>query len=84
MRLVLGIQFSFFSVGLVAYINAYSPKTYRATMMALYAMTLRNLMMMVGSPLTGMVYDAAGAYWLYALGLVGSVLGWLVLYLSRD
>jgi len=84
MRLVLGVQYSFFAVGLVAYINAFSPKTYRATMMALYAMTLRNLMTMVGSPITGMVYDAAGAYWLYAIGLVGSILGWLILYFSRD
>ena len=84
MRMVLGIQYSFFAVGLVAYINAFSPKTYRATMMALYGITLRNLMTMVGSPLTGMVFDAAGAYWLYAIGLVGSALGWLILYLSRD
>jgi PPP family 3-phenylpropionic acid transporter len=84
MRLVLGLQFSFFAVGFIAYINAFSPKTYRATMMALYGITLRNLMMMVSSPLTGMVYDAAGAYWLYAIGLVGTVIGWLILYLSRD
>ena len=84
MRLVLGIQYSFFSVGFIAYINAYSPKTYRTTMLALYGITLRNLMMMVGSPLTGMVFDEAGAYWLYAIGLVGTGLGWLILYLSRD
>lgn len=84
MRMVLGIQFSFFAVGFVAYINAFSPKTYRATMMALYGITLRNLVTMVGSPLTGMVYDVAGAYWLYAIGLAGSAIGWLILYLSRD
>ncbi len=84
MRMVLGLQYSFFSVGFVAYINAYSPKTYRATMMALYGITLRNLMMIVGSPISGMVFDAIGAYWLYAIGLVGTGIGWLVLYLSRD
>ncbi len=84
MRLVLGIQFSFFAVGFVAYINAFSPKTYRATMMALYGITLRNLVTMVGSPLTGIIYDVAGAYWLYAIGVAGSAIGWLILYLSRD
>ncbi len=83
-RLVLGLQFSFFSVGFIAYINEYSPKTYRATMMALYGITLRNLVTLVGSPLTGYVYDAVGAYWLYAMGLVGTIIGWLVLYFSRD
>lgn len=84
MRMVLGFQYSFFVVGLVAYINAYSPKTYRATMMALYGMTLRNLTTIVGSPITGMLFDTVGAYWLYAIGLGGTFLGWLVLYLARD
>ncbi|MBE2225041.1 MAG: MFS transporter [Anaerolineae bacterium] len=83
-RMILGIQYSFFAIGLIAYINAFSPKTYRATMMALYGMTLRNLTTIVGSPLTGIFFDTVGAYWLYAIGLAGTFLGWLVLYLARD
>lgn len=84
MRAVLGLQYSFFVVGLIAYINTHSPKTYRATMMALYGMTLKNLTTIVGNPITGMLFDTVGAYWLYAIGLVGTLFGWLVLYFARD
>jgi PPP family 3-phenylpropionic acid transporter len=84
MRIVMGVQFSFYSVGIIAYINAYIKRSYRVTTLALFTITLRNLVVMISNPLSGVVYDAAGAYWLYAFGLAGALLGWLALQLSRD
>ena len=79
MRVLIGIQFSLYSVGIIAFLTANSRKSYRITALALVTVTLRNLATMVGSPLSGIVFDAAGAYWLYALGLVGALGGWFIL-----
>jgi hypothetical protein len=38
----------------------------------------------VGNPLSGLVYDAVGAYWLYGVGLIGALGGWLALSLSKN
>lgn len=83
-RAVLGLQFSFYSVAIIAYINDHGPVGYRVTTLALVTVTLRSLMLMIGSPISGLVFDASGAYWLYALNLGGSLLGWAVLQFSRD
>jgi MFS transporter, PPP family, 3-phenylpropionic acid transporter len=83
-RAVLGLQFSLYSVAIIAYINEHGPTGYRVTTLALVTVTLRSLMLMIGSPISGLVFDASGAYWLYALNLGGSLLGWLALQLSRD
>ncbi len=83
MRLLLGVQFSLYMVGIMGYINAYAGKTYRVTALALITVTLRNLAVMIGSPLSGLVYDARGALWLYALGLIGALGGWLILQLGK-
>lgn len=83
MRVVMGMHFSLFSVGLIAYITAYTGRGYRVTTLALITITLRNLVSMVGNPVSGLVYDFAGAYWLYALGLVGALGAWLALQLGR-
>lgn len=84
MRVVIGLQFSLFSVGLIGYITAYTGRGYRVTTLALITITLRNLVSMVGNPVSGLVYDAAGAYWLYALGLVGALGGWLALQIGKE
>jgi hypothetical protein len=81
---VLGLQFSLYSVAIIAYINEHGPTGYRVTTLALVTVTLRSLMLMIGSPISGLIFDASGAYWLYALNLGGSLLGWLALQLSRD
>lgn len=83
-RAVLGLQFSLYSVAIIAYVNRHAPPGYRVTTFALITVTIRSLVVMVGSPLSGLVFDAAGAYWLYALNLAGGVVGWLVLRVARD
>lgn len=83
MRLVLGLQYSFYAVGIIGYISAYTNRSYRVTTLALVSITLQNLMAIVGNPLSGAIYDAFGAYWLYVLGLIGSLGGWLALRLGK-
>lgn len=83
-RAVLGLQFSLYSVGIIAYVNRYAPKGYRVTTLALLTVTIRSLAVMAGSPISGLVFDASGAYWLYALNLAGGLVGWAVLRVSRD
>jgi PPP family 3-phenylpropionic acid transporter len=83
MRVLIGLHFSLFSVGLIGYITDYTGRGYRVTTLALITITLRNLVSMVGNPVSGLVYDAAGAYWLYALGLVGALGAWLALQLGK-
>ena len=83
MRLVLGLQFSFFAVGVIGYITTFTDRGYRVTTLALITITLRNLVSMVGNPLSGLVFDAVGAYWLYAIALVGVLGGWLALWVGK-
>ncbi len=84
MRVVMGLQFSLFSVGLIGYISAYTDRGYRVTTLALITITLRNLVSMVGNPVSGVVYDTVGVYWLYAIGLVGALGAWLALQIGKS
>ena len=75
-----GVAFSLVTIGLVAYVLEHTPEYHKTTMLAVFTVTLANLILIVGGPLTGAAFDALGAYWLYALGAAGSFLGWAVLY----
>jgi PPP family 3-phenylpropionic acid transporter len=80
-RVLAGVSFSFFTVALVAFISEHAPAGQVTTVWALYSVTLRGLVSMLGGPLGGIAFDALGAYWLYAVALAGGVLGWLALRL---
>jgi len=82
LRAASGVSFSFYSVAMVVWIGKRAPAQQSATTLAFYAVTLRNLVQIIGAPLNGLAFDAFGAYWLYAIALSGSVLGWLTLRLS--
>ncbi len=70
-----GIAVSLYVVGLVRYISANTPLSQLATMLALFSVTLIALVQMLGAPLGGVLFDLFGAYWLYALALVGNLIG---------
>ncbi len=78
-RVLDGVGFSMFAVGFVYYVNRHALPGQTAMLMALFGVTLSNLVLMVASPLAGAIYDAVGAYWLYALGLVGCLGGVAIL-----
>ncbi len=78
MSAVGGIAFSFYNVGLVVFIGERAPLGQTATTLALYTSTLRGLIVIAAGPLAGAIFDAVGAYWLYAVALGGSIISWLV------
>jgi MFS transporter, PPP family, 3-phenylpropionic acid transporter len=74
-----GIAYSFLAVSSVVFISQSTRPQETATAMALITVTIYSLSSVLGSPLSGMAFDAFGAYWLYAIALGGYLLAWLVL-----
>ena len=83
MKVVMGLGYSLYTVGIINAIKEHSPPGQLAMMMALFTITLGNLVQIVGGPLAGGIFDAVGAYWLYAFALVAFVLSWLGLRFGR-
>jgi len=81
-RAVQGISFSLTTVSLVSYIVEGAPEGQSTTTMSLYYVTLHGLVIMMAAPINGIFFDLLGAYWLYAIGLGGALLGWLILRLT--
>jgi PPP family 3-phenylpropionic acid transporter len=78
MRVIDGFAYSFYTVALLVFLSERAPFGQVATSLALYTFTLRGLISIVGSPLAGFIFDAFGAYFLYAFLLLGSLLGLVV------
>lgn len=72
-----GLGFSLFNVALVVFMDERAPLGQTATVLALFTSTLRGLTQILAAPLNGLAYDHFGAYPLYGVALVGSLLGWL-------
>lgn len=81
-RIIEGVAFGFRQVAVVVFVTRNAPGKQAAMMLALYTITLRGLMQIVGAPLAGLAYDAVGAYWLYAVALAGQAIAWAILLLS--
>jgi PPP family 3-phenylpropionic acid transporter len=73
-----GIAFSFYSVGIVVFLTERAPMGQTATILAIYTSTLRGLISMAAAPIAGIVFDLAGAYWLYMAAMGGSMAGALI------
>jgi PPP family 3-phenylpropionic acid transporter len=82
-RAIEGIAFSLFTIGLITYVTGRAPTAQMATMLALFTVTLTALIQILGAPIGGVVFDAVGAYWLYALALVGNGLAFVILFASN-
>jgi PPP family 3-phenylpropionic acid transporter len=76
-----GIAFSLLTVGMVMYINDNTLPRDTATVMALVTVTLHSLMGIIASPLSGLAFDAFGAYWLYMIALAGQILAFVIFHL---
>ncbi|MBN2085849.1 MAG: MFS transporter [Anaerolineales bacterium] len=82
-RALIGISFSMITVGVVAYVQEHTPHEFQTRAVALYTVVVRNLVFLVVYPLSGVIFDAVGAYWLYAIALAGNVAGGLILWLAN-
>jgi MFS transporter, PPP family, 3-phenylpropionic acid transporter len=79
-----GIAYSLTAVGLVVYVLERTPPAQAATMLAIFGVTLANLIVILGAPLGGLVFDSAGARWLYAMGAAGNLAGFFILYQTTN
>ncbi|HVO41208.1 MAG TPA: MFS transporter [Aggregatilineales bacterium] len=82
-RSLTGFAFSFFTVGLVRFVGEQTPARETGTVLALYSVTLANLISILSSPLSGAAFDAFGGRPLYAIAAIGYVLAWASLLLAR-
>jgi len=81
-RAMQGCSFSLLTVALVSYIVEGAPHGQDVTALSLYDVTLRGFVILVAAPLSGILFDRVGAYWLYAIALAGNLLGWLILSIT--
>lgn len=78
-RAIGGISFSFYVVALTGFMGEQTQPQETGTVLALYTVTLANLINIIGSPLAGAAYDAVGTRWLYGVALAGYLVGWACL-----
>lgn len=79
-RAIEGIAFSLYTIGLINYVTRRASAAHMVTMLALFTVTLTALNQILGAPIGGIVFDAVGAYWLYALALVGNYAAIAILF----
>ncbi len=79
-----GIAFSLLTVGMVMYISDNTLPRDTATIMALVTVTLHSLMAIISSPLSGLAFDAVGAYWLYLIALGGQIVAFVIFRLIAN
>jgi PPP family 3-phenylpropionic acid transporter len=79
MRIAEGASYGIFSVALVIYVTRRAPAQQVGVLLALYTVTLSGLVSLGAAPLGGLLFDWVGAYWLYALALVGDIVALIVL-----
>ena len=82
-RFIGGISFSFYTIAFVGLISSRTKTSETGTVLALYSVTLAGLVNMLAAPVSGSIFDAIGARWLYALAVTGYALGAFVLWLTR-
>jgi PPP family 3-phenylpropionic acid transporter len=78
-RGISGLSYSFYVVALTVFIRDHS-RVGRVTMMlAVLTVTLPSFINMLAGPAGGWFFDQFGAYWLYAISAVGTVLAWIAM-----
>ena len=82
-RFIGGISFSFMTIASVFLISSRTNPAETGTVLAIYTVTLAGLVSMLAAPVSGAVFDAIGARWLYALAASGYAVGLLSLWITR-
>ena len=82
MRFLHGVAYSLYLVAFTKFIIEHTPGLQQAMVLAIYSVTLPGLIQILAGPLSGLIFDTIGAYWLYACALVGNLICWLTMYLS--
>ena len=82
-RFVGGVSFSFMTIASVFLISSRTDPSETGTVLAIYTVTLAGLVSVLAAPISGTIFDAIGARWLYALAVTGYAIGLLAMWLTR-
>ncbi len=82
-RFIGGVAFSFYTVSYIGLISSRTDQHETGTVLALYTVTLASFVTILAAPISGTIFDAIGARWLYALSAVGYAVGALSVWLTR-
>lgn len=82
-RFIGGVSFSFMTIASVFLISSRTDPSETGTVLAIYTVTLAGLVSMLAAPVSGTIFDAVGARWLYALAVLGYGIGFLSMWLTR-
>jgi len=83
-RFIGGVAFSFLTIGAVFLISSRTTPNETGTVLAIYTVTLNGLVTVLAAPVSGTIFDAIGARWLYAFAVTGYAIGLLSLWLTRS
>lgn len=78
-RVAGGFSFSWYVVGVLTFIHETAPQNQVTTMLALFNVTLASFIRMLAAPISGYIFDQVGGYYLYALGVIGSLVAWSIM-----
>ena len=82
-RFIGGISFSFYTISYMGLISSRTKASETGTVLALYTVTLSGLVSFVAAPISGAIFDAIGARWLYALSMTGYAIGATIVWFTR-
>jgi PPP family 3-phenylpropionic acid transporter len=82
-RFVGGVAFSFYTICFIGLITSRTTSREAGTILALFTVTITGLVNIVAAPVSGAIFDAIGARWLYALSAAGYAIGILCLWWTR-
>jgi MFS transporter, PPP family, 3-phenylpropionic acid transporter len=82
-RFIGGVAFSCLTIASVFLISSRTHPNETGTVLAIYTVTLSGLVSVLAAPVSGVIFDAIGARWLYALAVAGYAAGLLSLWMTR-
>ena len=82
-RFIGGVSFSFLTIGSVFLISSRTNPSETGTVLAIYTVTLAGLVSVLAAPISGTIFDAFGARWLYAFSVVGYAVGLLSMWVTK-
>ena len=83
-RFIGGVSFSFLTIASVFLISSRTNPNETGTVLAIYTVTLNGLVSVLAAPVSGAIFDAIGARWLYAFAMTGYAIGLLSLWFTRS
>ena len=81
-RFIGGVSFSFYTISYMGLISSRTKASETGTVLALYTVTLSGLVSFVAAPISGVIFDAIGARWLYALSMTGYAIGVIIVWFT--